>query len=209
MTSTLSMTPEQLADLAIANGAAQKPSELRGLLWWMSGRPQPRTVLEIGTLRGGTLAVWCQIAAPDALIVSVDLPCGKWGGGYADADVERLQALAQPGQTLELIRGDSHDPKVFNRVYELLEGRSVDLLFIDGDHSYGGVKADWHDYAPYVADGGLVVLHDVLPHPDVPGCDVDRLWEELKSSHTTIEFADPSDRHPEWGQWGGIGAVIL
>jgi predicted O-methyltransferase YrrM len=36
----------------------------------------------------------------------------------------------------------------------------IDLLFIDGDHSYEGVKRDWDLFAPYVKPFGIVVFHD-------------------------------------------------
>ncbi len=36
----------------------------------------------------------------------------------------------------------------------------IDLLFIDGDHSYEGVKSDWEAFAPHVNPFGVVVFHD-------------------------------------------------
>ena len=46
----------------------------------------------------------------------------------------------------------------------------IDMLFIDGDHSYDGVKRDWDLFMPHVAPFGLVVFHDTLwdLHPDSP-----------------------------------------
>ena len=38
--------------------------------------------------------------------------------------------------------------------------RKIDLLFIDGDHSYEGIKLDWELFSPYVAPFGAVVFHD-------------------------------------------------
>ena len=38
--------------------------------------------------------------------------------------------------------------------------RSIDLLFIDGDHSYEGCKADWDLYSPFLRKGSIVVFHD-------------------------------------------------
>ncbi len=39
-------------------------------------------------------------------------------------------------------------------------GRPIDLLFIDGDHSYEGVRRDWELFSPFVAPHGVVVFHD-------------------------------------------------
>ena len=36
------------------------------------------------------------------------------------------------------------------------------MLWIDGDHTYGGVKGDFDRFAPFVVDGGIVALHDAL-----------------------------------------------
>jgi predicted O-methyltransferase YrrM len=200
---------DEVARGAIERGAAQKHSELAPFCDLLAGR-KLRTVLEIGTLRGGTLWAWCQLADADAVIVSVDLPGGEWGGGYTDADVARLESYARPGQQLHLIRGDSHSIETFEKVNEIVGARWIDLAFIDGDHSYEGVKADFADYGPLGGDGGLVAFHDILPHPDVPDCDVDRFWTEIRDRfERRWEFASPSERHHAYGQWGGIGAVEL
>ena len=45
---------------------------------------------------------------------------------------------------------------------------SVDVLFIDGDHTYEGVKSDLANYGPLVKDGGKIVMHDVASAYD-PG----------------------------------------
>jgi hypothetical protein len=37
---------------------------------------------------------------------------------------------------------------------------NIDMLFIDGEHSYSAVLADWLLYAPLVQPGGLVAFHD-------------------------------------------------
>ena len=99
--------------------------------------------------------------------------------------------------------GNSRDPVVQARVRELLKN-PVDLLFIDGDHAYDAVKADFDAYRPLVA--GWAAFHDILDTPlhRDRGCRVDRLWQELRQ-HTNWQTI-------EWsvgGPWGGIGAVKL
>jgi hypothetical protein len=39
--------------------------------------------------------------------------------------------------------------------------KNIGLVFIDGDHSYAGVKADFENWFPWVMTGGLVAFHDV------------------------------------------------
>lgn len=57
--------------------------------------------------------------------------------------------------------GSSHDPETIQKAYHCAKG-GVDLLFIDGDHRYTSVLADWLLYNPLVRKGGLVVFHDVM-----------------------------------------------
>jgi predicted O-methyltransferase YrrM len=62
----------------------------------------------------------------------------------------------------------------------------IDLLFIDGDHTYEGAKHDWDAFSPFVREFGLVVFHDTLwdlqpDHPNYrPDMGVPRFVEELR-----------------------------
>jgi predicted O-methyltransferase YrrM len=47
--------------------------------------------------------------------------------------------------------------------------RPIDLLFIDGDHSYEGVKNDWNLFHPFVRPGGVVLFHDTAWQLENPG----------------------------------------
>lgn len=202
---------KDLAREAVRRGAVQKVPELERLVALVRER-RPRTVVEIGTDKGGTLFAWCRLAHPEALLISVDLPKGLFGGGYSWRDGRRFRKFfTQPEQRLHALRRDSHDPKTVRRVERLLDGEPVEFLMIDGDHTYEGVKRDWELYEPLVAPGGLIAFHDILRHEEqserpVP-CEVDRFWEELVPLHRTVEFNEPDDDRG-YGQWGGIGVVF-
>lgn len=62
----------------------------------------------------------------------------------------------------------------------------IDLIFIDGDHTYDGAKADWEGFRPFVSEFGLVVFHDTIwdlrPNPQWSRTDmgVPKLVEELR-----------------------------
>ena len=49
--------------------------------------------------------------------------------------------------------------------------RLQDILFIDGDHSWDGIRADWEGWAAFVEPGGVVCLHDSRATPERPIAD--------------------------------------
>jgi predicted O-methyltransferase YrrM len=148
---------------------------------------QPRRLVEIGTAAGGTLFLFTRVAAPDAVLVTVDLPRGgPFGGGYPRSSIPLLRSFARPGQRIELVRRDSQLAETAREVSRRAGG-PVDFLFLDGDHRYDGVRRDYELYEPLVRPGGLVALHDVADAPlDLVG-DVPRFWRELASSGLDTE----------------------
>lgn len=191
------------ARAAKRRGAMQKLREFAPLVALVASG-SPRVVVEIGTARGGTFYAWCRAAAPDATIVSIDLPGGPFGGESGPADTDMLRSYGRPAQDLHFLRSDSHDPKTRGRLEEILDGRAVDFLMIDGDHSYDGVKRDFEMYEPLVGAGKPIAFHDIVPHPHAPACEVDRFWNEIKGGRPYLEFVDGNA--PD--QYGGIGVVV-
>jgi predicted O-methyltransferase YrrM len=199
------MDAYKLAEISVFRGACQKMRELTPLVSLLKRR-KLYTVIEIGTMKGGTLWLWCQLAMADAVVISVDLPDGEFGGGYKAKDIKRFRAYAQAEQSLHFIRKDSHRRETKNEVAKKLNGRAVDLVFIDGDHRHRGVQKDFEMYAPFVRNGGIVLFHDILPHPKVPICGVYRFWSEIKVHFKHREFIEEDDDRG-WGEWGGIGML--
>lgn len=179
----------------------QNRHEITELIQQLSAQ-KPKTVLEIGTARGGTLFLLCQAAHDAATIVSLDLPYGRNGGGFPRWKETTYRSFAKPGQTLVLQRGNSHDPACLVRVKETLAGRKFDFILIDGDHSYSGVRADFEMYSPLLAPGGMIALHDVLENRSDPSIDVHRFWTELTGSFDCEEIV----QDPNQGQLG-IGVI--
>jgi len=162
----------------VTRDAVQKTAELAPLLGILARRP-PLAVIEIGTGHGGTLWAWCRVAAPDAHLVSVDLPGGPFGGGeYVRT---RVQAYGRKRQTVTLIEGDSSAPETLVAVMRAVAG-PVDFLFIDGDHNYSGVSSDYAMYSPLVRAGGLIAFHDIVPGHAENVADVPQFWRELARS---------------------------
>ena len=200
--------PEDNLDFAdsTCNGLispSQVREEILGLLNLLA-KKTPKTVLEIGTANGGTLFLFASVAARDARIISIDLPNGIHGGGYAWWRTLIYRKFARENQSVHLIRDDSRAAGTIDQLKQLVVGRGLDLLFIDGDHTYFGVKQDFINYSPLVNKGGAIVFHDVCRHREGMQCEVDVFWEEIKKEHRYVEFIkDPSQG------WGGIGVLLV
>lgn len=188
----------------------QVPEEFQAVAEFLSRRGI-RRVLEIGTSSGGTLFVWSWLTGSAGLSVSLDLPEGEFAGsqplgneGYARWRASLYRTFVPPGHTLALLKGDSHSEEMVDRVREAAGGEPFDFLFIDGDHSYEGVKRDFEAYSPLVKKGGHVGFHDIVVRSAHTKCEVERFWHEVKASYPSQEFI----KHRDQG-WGGIGLVTI
>jgi predicted O-methyltransferase YrrM len=175
--------------------ANQKLVEFAALIHLLSER-QLDAVVEIGTAHGGTYWAWCRLATPAAHLVSIDFP-------ENDEWTARVRSYPRPTQTQTLIRADSHDPQTVRSLDGLKA--SVDFLFIDGDHSYDGVRADFENYAPLVRPGGLIAFHDV-DSTNNPTSEVDRLWTQLRNLYDVREIIDEVNEEQS-GRYG-IGVLF-
>jgi len=164
------------------------------------------TVLEIGTGYGGTLFLLSWIANDDATLITIDLPKGPFGGGYPLYRQYLYRAFIKPSQRLHLLLGDSHDPRTLSKIRKLLNGRCLDLIFIDGDHTYRGVKKDYEMYSPLLCDKGVIAFHDIVPGPEQLVGGVPRFWKEVKNSISNAKIVEIVK---DWDQGGfGIGVII-
>jgi predicted O-methyltransferase YrrM len=188
-------------------GVSIKPSqvmyEITRLLELVE-RLKPKTILEIGTAGGGTLFLFTRVADPKATIISIDLPGGPFGGGYPRWKIPLYLSFSKSGQKIYLIRRDSHDPQTLEEVERILGGEKADFLFIDGDHTYEGVKKDFEMYSPLVRDGGIIAFHDIVPGPHECVGGVPKFWREVKSNYVSREIVK------DWNQGGfSIGVIYV
>lgn len=177
----------ELARRLTWRGGKIRPTQSTEEILWLLDlvrQLQPRTVVEVGTDEGGTLLLWSRVAAPDAVLVGVDIrPLGILGKYSAYAIVRR--GLARKRQRIELVMpAESQSPATVERVRRLTHGQPVDFLFIDADHSYESVTRDFELWRPLVRSGGLIAFHDVKP--DYPG-GVPQFWAELRERFQTDE----------------------
>ncbi|MEI7425215.1 MAG: CmcI family methyltransferase, partial [Candidatus Staskawiczbacteria bacterium] len=145
-------------------------------------------VLEIGTAFGGTAMLWAQIVSP----VGGHVYCADKAFGWAHGRPAIYNDDSTYEKCISELKGDSHDSKFIKKVYDIVG--EVDLLFIDGDHSYDGVKQDFENYSPLVKKDGYVILHDIVSsdYHRSQGVNVDIFWNEIKSNYLSYEFCKPN-----------------
>lgn len=138
-----------------------------------------RTILEIGSYRGKSCAMLALGSAADAStppghVTAIDPHMRAEGAGataYCDED-ERVfhETMARLGVADRV----THIVKTSADARPDWPDTPIDLLWIDGDHSYEGVKRDLTDWAPLVTPGGILACHDYAHREGVR-----RAWEEI------------------------------
>lgn len=197
-------TPEHLVAMAMecpAIAPLQVPSEFNELARLVKENGC-RKILEIGTYRGGTLFVFSRLAEPEAAIISVDYSPSLHGKLARSIQPLLFRRMIQPNQKLFLLRADSHRQETLEKIKLILNGGQLDFLFIDGDHSYDGVKLDFTMYSPLVRTGGLIAFHDIARAGEVK--QVYRFWDEVKQRYNHREIVHSTDSDVE-----GIGILLL
>jgi predicted O-methyltransferase YrrM len=169
----------------------QHPMELRQICHWVK---DAFSILEIGSRYGETLRFMAASMSGNK-IVAVDMPDAE---GHGDPNclpmlADRVLWLNTHGYNIDLIVGDSHHK---NTLEEVKKHGPFDVVFIDGDHSYEGVKQDWEDYGQL---GDMVIFHDIVPGN---GLGVSKLWNEIRDTRYSFqEFIAPDSPM-------GIGRII-
>jgi len=109
------------------------------------------------------------------------------------------------------ILGNSNFQSTLNELKNKLNGRQIDLLFIDGFHTYEALKADYEMYSPLAKH--LVIIHDICTVP-IPEADrgqpigVYKFWDELVKTNkkdTFITFHHHNNGKSGIFTWKGAG----
>jgi predicted O-methyltransferase YrrM len=120
-----------------------------------------RRLAEIGVLEGVTTCRLRKAMAPDATIFAVDpYPIGRLGFSLHQV-IAHSEVAKVPNGKVEWIRQTGAQAAQSLRVFA-----PFDFVFIDGDHSYEGIQADWLGWSQLVSVDGIVALHDTRPTAD-------------------------------------------
>ena len=170
------------------------PEDLRRSAWsehvpfalWLIGQLAPRSLVELGTFRGMSFLAFCQ-AIRDAGAPTQAFAVDTWrgdpqAGGLEESVYPELNALVtnKYGRFAHLLRSTFDDA-----VSEFADG-SVDLLHIDGFHSYEAVSHDYRTWRPKLSPRAIVLFHDT--HEFQPGFGVHRFWGEVRSEGRSFAF---------------------
>ncbi len=186
--------------------AYQIPSEVKALLKEVK-KNGTSIILDIGTFDGGTLYLWTRFLEGQK-IITIDLP---FPYGYPSAKTQLFRLFASDRE-LHFLRGSSFSNDMVNKIANILKANKIDFLFIDGDHSYEGVKKDFERYKPFIRDGGIIAFHDIVSNR----YGVSKFWNEIKHKYVSKEIIAPVHEMQAYARsnidkqgWGGIGVLYI
>ncbi len=196
-------SPSQLAMLA-----ALRQTKYRVKSAWSGHLPfafsivalhRPRRLVELGTHRGASFFAFCEAMKEfdvDGQCIAIDHWLGDSQAGSMGDEV-----FESVGRVLRKDFADlaSTLRTSFSDAAPHFEDGSVDLLHIDGFHTYDAVTTDYATWLPKMSDRGVILFHDINEHQESFG--VWRLWSELTRAYPARTFA--------FGHSHGLGVLSL
>jgi hypothetical protein len=124
---------------------------------WLVNETKPKIIVELGVDYGYSTYVWNNALEKEnnGRVYGVDLFLGDAHTSFRSNHEYVLKNIADHNlKRMEIIRGDFKD--ISN-----LWWRPVDILHIDGFHTYEAVKSDFDSWSRFVKEDGIILFHDV------------------------------------------------
>ena len=148
---------------------------------------KPKTIVELGTHKGTSFFSMCQAVKDkkiDTELYAIDSWKGDKQAGYYDEkvfnEVKKIKNKYYSQLKIFLIK------KYFDDANSNFKNNSIDLLHIDGLHTYEAVEHDFNNWISKVKKDGIIMFHDIVEIKDDFG--VYKLWDKLKTKYTSLEF---------------------
>ncbi|MGB2713341.1 MAG: class I SAM-dependent methyltransferase [Vicinamibacterales bacterium] len=149
-------------------------------------------LVEIGVWHGVTTSVLRRAMASTGVLWAVDpFPPGRLSFSLqqpiARSEVRRVQN--------GVVRWVRETGEQAASTYRQAGEPPVDLVFIDGDHSYEGLVSDWRAWSPLVRAGGVICLHDSRSTPErrIDGAGSVRATSEVVLTDPAFELVEQVD----------------
>lgn len=154
--------------------------------FWLTELLEPELIVELGVHKGDSYCAFCQSVkhlSLNTLCYGVDTWQGdKHAGYYGDEVYQELKEYHDPmyGNFSQLIRS------TFDDALPYFSNKSIDILHIDGLHTYEAVLHDFESWLPKVSEKGVILLHDISERNN--GFGVWRFWDEIKDLYPSFAF---------------------
>lgn len=130
--------------------ATQKKTEILDFLDIVKNI-NPEIIVETGLNQGGTHVLFKDLAKK---VISIE---HMWF--YINLTIDFLRKFDMINGSY-FVWGDSTKEKTKDSLSTLLDGKTIDMLFIDASHRKDDVKKDYELYSPFVKKGGIIAFHD-------------------------------------------------
>ncbi|KAH0441312.1 class I SAM-dependent methyltransferase [Paraburkholderia fungorum] len=153
---------------------------------WLVEFVKPRAIVELGVHTGNSFFAFCQgvsQAGLDTRVFGVDTWAGDSHAGFYEEQIYREVAeynSANYASQATLLR------MTFDDALKQVADATIDLLHIDGLHTYNAVKHDFETWLPKLSDRAVVLFHDTEVKRDNFG--VHRFWDEIVQTYPGFRF---------------------
>lgn len=147
---------------------------------------KPKVFVELGTHTGNSYFAFCQAVKNESLPTKC-YAIDTWQGDEHTAKYEEsIYSKVESYNTKTYNDFSFLNKKTFDEALYDFETSSIDILHIDGYHTYEAVKHDFNSWLPKMSDQGIIVFHDTSVRKGNFG--VWRLWNEIKSEYPHFSF---------------------